>query len=76
MTSEERLEQCRRCDYFKATTLSCGTFIVGDDVEHNGKTIRLCGCFMPVKVKFGFAKCPAEKWTNEHTHKHTHTTKQ
>ena len=26
------------------------------------KTCKLCGCFMPIKVRFKWMKCPAGKW--------------
>ena len=26
------------------------------------KFCKMCGCFMPVKTKIPFMKCPAEKW--------------
>jgi hypothetical protein len=40
--------------------------IVGDEVEtevkFRKKSIKLCGCVMPVKAKLAFASCPASKW--------------
>ena len=63
---KRRLEICRTCKFFEATTQSCGTLIVGDEVEtevlFRRKTIKLCGCVMPVKAKLAFASCPASKW--------------
>jgi len=63
---KRRLDICRTCKFFEASTQSCGTLIVGDEVEievkFKRKTIKLCGCVMPVKAKLAFASCPASKW--------------
>jgi hypothetical protein len=65
----ERLSICKSCKFFNATFKTCGTPIVGNqvDLEENNVTyykakIKLCGCFMEVKTKFRFASCPANKW--------------
>jgi len=64
---KRRLEICRTCKFFEASTQSCGPLIVGDEVETNEvlfrkKSIKLCGCVMPIKAKLAFASCPASKW--------------
>lgn len=63
---KRRLDICRTCKFFEASTQSCGTLIVGDEVEtevlFRRKSIKLCGCVMPVKAKLAFASCPASKW--------------
>ena len=64
---KRRLDICRACKFFEPSTQSCGTLIVGDEVEttevlFRRKTIKLCGCVMPVKAKLAFASCPASKW--------------
>jgi hypothetical protein len=63
---KRRLDICRTCKFFEASTQSCGTLIVGDEVEtevlFRRKSIKLCGCIMPVKAKLAFASCPASKW--------------
>ena len=63
---KRRLDICRACKFFEATTQSCGPLIVGDEVEtevkFKRKSIKLCGCVMPVKAKLSFASCPASKW--------------
>ena len=63
---KRRLDICRACKFFEATTQSCGTLIIGDEVEtevlFRRKSIKLCGCVMPVKAKLAFASCPASKW--------------
>ena len=63
---KRRLEICRSCKFFEASTQSCGTLIVGDEVEtevlFRRKSIKLCGCVMPIKAKLAFASCPASKW--------------
>jgi hypothetical protein len=63
---KRRLEICRTCKFFESSTQSCGPLIVGDEVEtevlFRKKSIKLCGCVMPVKAKLAFASCPASKW--------------
>ena len=63
---KRRLDICRACKFFEPSTQSCGTLILGDEVEtevlFRRKTIKLCGCVMPVKAKLAFASCPASKW--------------
>jgi hypothetical protein len=63
---KRRLEICRTCKFFEASTQSCGQLIVGDEVEtevlFRRKSIKLCGCVMPIKAKLAFASCPASKW--------------
>ena len=63
---KRRLDICRACKFFEPSTQSCGTLIGGDEVEtevlFRRKSIKLCGCVMPVKAKLAFASCPASKW--------------
>jgi len=63
---KRRLEICRTCKFFEASTQSCGQLIVGEEVEtevlFRRKSIKLCGCVMPIKAKLAFASCPASKW--------------
>lgn len=63
---KRRLDICRTCKFFEATTQSCGPLILGADeeieVKFKRKSIKLCGCVMPVKAKLAFASCPASKW--------------
>ena len=63
---KRRLDICRTCKFFEATTQSCGPLIVGAEeeieVKFKRKSIKLCGCVMPVKAKLAFASCPASKW--------------
>jgi len=63
---KRRLDICRACKFFEPLTQSCGTLIVGDEIEtevlFRRKSIKLCGCVMPVKAKLAFASCPASKW--------------
>ena len=63
---KRRLDICRACKFFEPSTQSCGSLIVGDEVEtevlFRRKSIKLCGCVMPVKAKLAFASCPASKW--------------
>jgi hypothetical protein len=63
---KRRLEICRTCKFFEPSTQSCGQLIVGEEVEtevlFRRKSIKLCGCVMPIKAKLAFASCPASKW--------------
>jgi hypothetical protein len=63
---KRRLDICRACKFFEATTQSCGPLIIGAEeeieVKFKRKSIKLCGCVMPVKAKLAFASCPASKW--------------
>ena len=63
---KRRLDICRTCKFFEASTQSCGPLILGADeeieVKFKRKSIKLCGCVMPVKAKLAFASCPASKW--------------
>ena len=63
---KRRLEICRTCKFFEPSTQSCGPLIVGGEVEtevlFRKKSIKLCGCVMPIKAKLAFASCPASKW--------------
>ena len=63
---KRRLDICRACKFFEASTQSCGPLIIGADeeieVKFKRKSIKLCGCVMPVKAKLAFASCPASKW--------------
>lgn len=61
-----RMSICRDCKFYEPTTKSCGPLIIGKEVEtevkYRRKSIRLCGCVMPVKAKQGIFGCPAQKW--------------
>jgi hypothetical protein len=65
---DSRIKTCQECKYYKKTTMSCGTLIVGNTVpeenefSYRKKKIKLCGCVMPVKTRMMFAKCPMGKW--------------
>lgn len=68
----ERLNICRGCKFYKKETASCGPLIIGREltkeekkeieVTHYRSKIRLCGCRMKEKVKYGWAACPINKW--------------
>lgn len=74
--SNQRMNACIGCKYFKASTKSCGTLFIGDKlsieesaqiqdenkITHRKKRIRLCGCRMSIKTKLAFAQCPIGKW--------------
>lgn len=63
----ERIKTCKACKFFKASTGSCGTLIIGETVQpetvtHYRNKIKLCGCVMKWKAKYRFSSCPASKW--------------
>jgi hypothetical protein len=63
---KRRLDICRTCKFFEPSTQSCGPLIVGAEEEievlFRKKSIKLCGCVMPIKAKLAFVSCPASKW--------------
>ena len=62
----ERLKACHSCKFYVKETGTCGPMIIGKTVEptvtHYRKKVKLCGCFMKVKTKMAFAKCPIGTW--------------
>ena len=43
---KERMDICKRCDYYSPRQSRC----------------KQCGCFLSHKIKFAISKCPIEKW--------------
>ena len=58
----ERLKICKGCKFYKESTGSCGTLLIGGEVKYYRRVIRLCGCVMKLKVQFHLSSCPAGKW--------------
>lgn len=72
----ERPKICRACKHYRPEFNTCGTLILGDklspedlaeaeglnEITHYRKKLRLCGCFMPIKVKYSLWRCPVNKW--------------
>ena len=46
ITANQRYSICKTCDEFRSSIKQC----------------KICGCFMPLKVRLAFEKCPKEKW--------------
>lgn len=44
--ADKRLEICETCPEYRPNLVMCSQ----------------CGCIMPLKVKFKYAKCPMGKW--------------
>jgi hypothetical protein len=61
---KKRLTQCTYCDYSVKNKIgiTCGTLIIGDVVNHEGKQVHLCGCIMKIKTKLTYSQCPINKW--------------
>ena len=62
----ERMAICKSCPYFKSGTGSCGTFMVGEKITHNGFPAKLCGCIMNEKTELKGAYCPISKWSTHY----------
>tara|TARA_R110002153_G_scaffold257956_3_gene417257 strand:- start:1718 stop:2131 length:414 start_codon:yes stop_codon:yes gene_type:complete len=58
----DRFNTCRKCKFFKKKTNTCGTPIIGNKVKYNKKEYKLCGCFMDIKSRLRYARCPLNKW--------------
>lgn len=57
-----RLSICQKCEFFKPSTQSCGTLVVGERIVYKGLKAKLCGCVMPIKASLKTASCPVGKW--------------
>lgn len=62
-----RMDVCRMCPAFHATTESCGRLIVDalfpEPVMIDGEEVKPCGCYLPIKTSMKRATCPAGRWT-------------
>ena len=59
----QRLSQCNSCPHrVDGAVRSCGKFLRGGTVEHNGKNAELCGCNIDDKVTYSEDGCPLGKW--------------
>jgi len=45
----DRLTICKKCKHFRKSTQQC----------------KKCGCFMQIKARIAFTKCPIDKWDRE-----------
>lgn len=61
---KKRLSQCTYCEYSVKNKIgiTCGEFLIGDVVIHEGKEVKLCGCIMKLKTKLTNSICPINKW--------------
>ncbi len=63
---EERMGICATCPAYRAETKSCGRLILDavnpDPVEVDGRLVKPCGCFIPLKAAFRSEHCPANFW--------------
>jgi len=59
-----RLKVCHGCQYYVASTLSCGPLGIGKKMreEKGKKRVKLCGCVMPIKAMSPIWNCPMNKW--------------
>lgn len=61
---KKRISICESCIHFRDKTRTCGKPVIGEKIEHNGETKKLCGCFMDAKTKLKFGSCPLDKWSS------------
>ena len=61
---KKRISICESCEHFRDKTRTCGKPVIGEKIEHNGETKKLCGCFMDYKTKLKFGSCPLELWSS------------
>lgn len=61
---QERLEICKVCEHYSSVG-TCGTPVIGNEVEVNGEILHTCGCIMTVKTSLAAEHCPLGKWSSE-----------
>jgi len=60
---KKRINICEYCPHLRwGIVRSCGVFLKGGSVTHEGKEKKLCGCNVDDKVKYKMDGCPLEKW--------------
>lgn len=73
---DQRRDICQGCKHYNSTFKTCGTPLVGrkltpeeteeiiaaNEITRNKQKFKLCGCFMPVKWRLPWVKCPLQKW--------------
>lgn len=73
---ERRWSICKSCKFYKPSTNSCGTLIIGRritdeerkeleeelNITYYRKKLRLCGCVLSLKIPLPYQKCPVDKW--------------
>lgn len=64
MKYAERIAICEACPHFTAAG-TCGTPVIGQIIVEDGKTYKLCGCFMRIKAAVPFLSCPMGKWKQQ-----------
>lgn len=57
-----RMSKCNSCQFLKPGTGSCGTLLLGDTVQFNFMTVKLCGCVVSLKTEVPSERCPISKW--------------
>jgi|GEM_PF-2769691 len=61
--AKERVSICEGCPHMKdGSPRSCGKFLKGGLVKHEGKEIELCGCDIDDKSTYKDDGCPLGKW--------------
>jgi len=65
---KERIEICKNCPVYVATTGSCGQPLhrivnpTAEPVTLDGVTFKPCGCFISAKATLKISDCPAGRW--------------
>ena len=62
-----RIDICKACPVYNATTTSCGPFLnkmnpFNQPTELDGVTFRPCGCNIRAKASLKISQCPAGRW--------------
>lgn len=62
----KRMRLCQECPAHRPATQSCGRLFKDAfnprPILIDGQQVNPCGCYLPAKVKFKHATCPAGKW--------------
>lgn len=59
---DRRMFICNSCPVLVRSTGSCGTLLLGSEMEYNGKKIVTCGCIISEKAILKSQKCDLGKW--------------
>lgn len=59
---QARMGVCNACPHQNRTFKSCGGFLTGGKVIHEGEEKELCGCYLPDKTTYKDDGCPLGKW--------------
>jgi len=64
-TKLNRRSICDACEFYAKKSGTCGTPILGNKVNYKGNKVKLCGCFMNIKILLKTSSCPIGRWNAE-----------